>query len=399
MSLEIGDEFEVQLDRVAHGGHFVGRVNGQVVFVRHGAPSERVRAVVTEVGKGGRLAFATTLEVLKAHPNRVTPPCRFAGECGGCDFQHLELAYQRELKSQVLKEQLERLGKLEDLSHLDLTIYPFTENETGLGWRSRMRYAVDTNGRIGFRKHDSAEVIAISECKIAQPDIAEGEEVFRPWAANSEVIAVRTSQGHRVVHSALAPAEVVNEKVDKFEYQVSTTGFWQAHKQAPIKFVEQVLEFLGDLESKHVLDLYAGVGLFAVPLADAVGAGGRVEAVEGFADAGRLLRRNLRPWQQRAFSYTSDVAKWLRTSSTKKVDAVVLDPPRAGANRQVLEQISRLRPATLVYVACDPAALARDTEILGKLGYELKEIKAFDAFPMTHHFETIAKFVPAKMPR
>lgn len=396
--MEVGDTLELVIGDIAHGGHFVARHDGQVVFVRHAAPGERVRAVVTKIGKAGRLAFADCVEVLAPSTERVAAPCPYAGQCGGCDFQHLNLAYQRELKTRVLREQLQRLGGwVADDPRLGVAVVPLDPAETGSGWRTRVRYATDHRGRIGLRRHGSKEVVAVDRCRLAVDEIASGPEIHRPWPANSEVIAAAAADG-AAVQSVEAERQILHERVGEFRFEVASTGFWQAHQLAPQRFTDSVLRMAAPKLGQHIVDLYAGVGLFALPLAAAIGLGGRLDAVEGDRTAGKLLARNLRT-QAQAKSAVGDVGQWLQRGQLRRCDTVVLDPPRVGAGDKVLAAIAKLTPSTIVYVACDPAAFARDVRILRELGYELEQIEAWDAFPMTHHFETIAKFTPARIPR
>jgi tRNA/tmRNA/rRNA uracil-C5-methylase (TrmA/RlmC/RlmD family) len=393
-ALSVDDVVEVSIERVAHGGHCVGRYEGQVLFVRHTAPGELIRAKITSVGKGGKFLFADCVEVLQASSERIEAPCRFAGECGGCDFQHLGLKYQRDMKTQVLTEQLTRLGKMSADNPLlqSLQVLPLSESETGLNWRTRMEYATDARGRIGLRRHSSNDVISIDRCLVAADEIATDGITNRPWAANTEVRAVVTSTGERqIVVEGIDDNPILRETVGDHTFSVFTRGFWQAHREAPRVFTESVLKLAALKSGDHVIDLFAGAGLFAVPAVAAVGAGGRVDAVEGNPAACKNLRSNLRNYPNAA-AHVGSVDTWLAKSGVGRCDVVIVDPPRVGAGNEVVTRITKLKPRTVVYVACDPAALARDVAYFAELGYEPTAIEAFDAFPMSHHFETVVAF-------
>jgi len=392
---EIGTEVEVDIERVAHGGHCVGRAEGHVIFVRHTAPGERVRVAITKIGKAQRFFFADCIEVISPSSSRITPACSVAGQCGGCDFQHLDWDYQLALKTEVLREQLIRLGGLSSDDPVVVTaeVKRLPGDLSGLGWRSRVEYITDERGRVGMRKHSSHEVVPITRCEIAQPEIANDGITNNPWAPQVEVRAVRTSTGMKEVFvPELTTPFKITEKVAGTEYEVSSHGFWQAHRLAAETFVAEVSRMLGNIKGKHIVDLYAGAGLFTVALAKAVGPGGRIDACEGDAQAVRHLRNNVRK-HVHVSVFLDPVAKWLRSTRTSVCDALVLDPPRDGAGRIVIERLCELKPATVIYVACDPAALARDVAILREKGYRIAEMSAWDAFPMTHHFETIVKLV------
>ena len=389
--LHIDDEVEITIERVAHGGHCVGRFNGQVVFVRHTLPGEVVIARITKLAK--KLAFADAIEVKTPSSHRIQPVCPVAGECGGCDWQHSDLAYQREMKSQVLREQLVRLGKLDAESPLvaNAEVNALRLDETGTGWRTRVEYATDSRGRAGFRKHSSHEVVTVGECATAVPAITGDGITNVPWLANGEVRAVATSTGDVLVLPDGAGDDLVHEKVGNYRYELRARGFWQGHISAPEKFVEEVVRLAAPKPGEHIVDLYAGAGLFSLPLADAVALNGRLDAVEGDIDAARALKKNLKKFAQ-GQSYSQDVYSWLRKSGVRKCDVVVLDPPRIGAGKDNVQAIAKLKPSRIVYVACDPAALARDIADFAEFGYHPTEISAWDAFPMTGHFETIVRF-------
>lgn len=359
----VGTRVELEVGPIAHGGHFVARDEGRVVFVRHALPGERVTVEITE--DSGSFLRGDAVEVHEASPARVDAPCPYAGPgaCGGCDFQHVDLAEQRRLKATVVEEQLSRLAGIER----EVTVEPVPDASTdGLAWRSRMQYVRLPEGQFGLRSHRSHDVVAIDRCLIAAPGAREPES--KPVTEH-----VETARGAR-------------------DFEVAADGFWQPHVEAPRLLVDTVLELLAPTPGESVLDLYAGVGLFAAFLAEAVGPDGVVLAVEGDRGASHLSRRNLAdlPW---ATSVAGRVDRVLHRG-VDRPDLVVLDPPRVGAKRQVVRQIAALEPRAVAYVACDPAALARDLAYFAEQGYRLATLRAFDLFPMTHHVECVALVVP-----
>ncbi len=367
----VGETFEVEVGQVAHGGHFVARlpselpeVGGTVVFVRHALPGEVVTAQVTEGAVGDRFLRADAIAVHRASADRVPPPCSYAGpgRCGGCDFQHVAVAAQRRLKQQVVEEQLRRLAR----DDRTVEVEPVPGDDEGLRWRTRMRFhAVPGSpaGALGLREHRSRTVIPVDDCLIQAP-------------------------GARVsVEGEPEAAEPVVETVDGHPFDVAADGFWQAHVGAPKALVEAVLAGAGVGPGDRVLDLYSGVGLFSAFLAEAVGETGSVLAVEGDRTASEHARTNLAAYPG-AETGRGSVDR-VRRGVDGPVDVVVLDPPREGARRGVVEQIARLAPRTVVHVACDPAAFARDVSLYAEAGYMLSGARGFDLFPMTQHVEVV----------
>lgn len=388
------DLVELRVERIAHGGHCVARSGEVVYFVRHSLPGELVRARETKRVQAGRVRFADAVEILEPSESRVSAPCSVAGRCGGCDFQHAELKYQRALKTEVLRESLSRFGRL-DSRHplLETAVQPLVAGESGLHWRTRVDLHTTAAGKVGFHAHSSDQVVPITDCPIAVRGLVGDGVVNRPWGPGLRLRAVRPSGSPQTAWAEGADPEEIVEVVGTWRYRLPATGFWQAHEAAAAKFIETVLDLAAPAAGEHFLDLYAGVGLFSLPLADALGAGGRVDAVEGERVAARYLARNGKQTPQ-LHAHFAEVGAWLRGGAVKRADAVVLDPPRTGAGKASLTLISRVQPARIVYVACDPVALARDTATLAELGFELAALRAFDAFPMTHHFESIGLFTP-----
>ena len=398
----VGTEAEVEVGPVAHGGHCVARHEGRVVFVRHALPGERVRVRITSGKEGDRFLRGDAVEVLEASPHRVEPPCRFAGPglCGGCDFQHADLAYSRELKAAVLAEQLQRLAGLS----LEVPVEPVPGDEDGLRWRTRVEFAVDPEGHAGLRKHRSHEVVPVDDCLIAGEAVIGSGVLDRRWPGSTAVDVIAPSGGPEVVTVPLPAGERHAPHVQELvstpsgwtaQFRVGARGFWQVHPGAAATFVEHVLTSLEPRPGERALDLYAGVGLFAAALADAVGPEGTVLAVESDAGAVRDAHRNL--GSRRHVEVRRDrVDRGLRTLVRQQLraDVVVLDPPRTGAGRAVVRDVAAMRPRLVAYVACDPAALARDLGYAREAGYGIRSLRAFDAFPMTHHMECIAILEP-----
>lgn len=396
MSAGVGDILELTLDRPAHGGFSVGRAAGQVVFARHGIPGERVRVEVTEVGSGARFVRADVLEVLEASPDRREPACEHArpGACGGCDWQHVTLERQRLLKADVVREQMVRVARLAPDHPLlqQLVVEPCGDDDTGLHYRTRMDFVADARGRLGLRATRSHEVIAMAGCPLAVEQINADEAIQTPWQVGGTVRITAATDGVAVIPEG-APSVTVRERVVDAGFDVAADGFWQVHRNAPAVFTTIARELLEPHAGDFLLDLYGGVGLFARMLAPALGAGGRLQVVEGDQRSARMARRNLRAFPHAQVD-AERVDRWLRSRAVTKVDLVVLDPPRAGAGKEVVPAVLRLRPRRVLYVACDPASLARDVAIAADHGYELTALRCVDAFPQTHHVETFARFEP-----
>jgi tRNA/tmRNA/rRNA uracil-C5-methylase (TrmA/RlmC/RlmD family) len=377
----VGAVVELDVGPVAHGGHCVARHQGQVVFVRHAIPGELVRARVTE--QTTRYLRADAVEILDPSPHRVEPPCPYAGpgRCGGCDFQHVAIAEQRRLKAQVVTDTLRRIGRID----YDV-VMESVPGDDGLGWRSRMRYAV-SGGRPGMYQYRSHDLVPVDRCLLADP--AGPRVLDRTWPDADAVQTVLSSAGESAVAAGEDDGGRVHEIVRDRRFRVDATGFWQVHPAAATTLVDAVLTALAPRPGETALDLYSGVGLFAAFLADA---GCAVLAVESDAAAVRNARRNLHDLPAVTIE-GGRVGRVLRSAvrqGLESVDLVVLDPPRTGAGPDVVRAIADLTPRRVAYVACDPAALARDLRVFMDGGYELSGLRAFDLFGMTHHIECVA---------
>ncbi|MDN5747647.1 MAG: TRAM domain-containing protein [Pseudonocardia sp.] len=382
---------DLDVGAVAHGGHCVARLEGRVVFVRHALPGERVRVVVSEDG-GGSFCRADTVAVLDASPQRVPAPCGWAraGGCGGCDLQHVDPAAQRELKADVLSEQLQRLA--------GISLRVAVEELPGgpLGWRHRVRLAVDEVGRAGLRAPRSHDVLPIADCPLTPagtlpPVLAHG---FEP---GGEVEVAADADG--VVHvdaPGSADGGPVVQRAAGREWRLSPGVFWQVHPALPDALAAVVGQWAQAPTGGVGWDLYGGVGLFAAVLAEQVGPSGGVTVVESSRRAvadGRAALADLPQVGWRVGRVEKLITSLNGRALDGRPDVVVADPPRKGLGRALVDALCLRHPARVVHVACDPAALARDVALFAGRGYRLEKLRAFDAFPMTHHFECVALFV------
>ena len=333
--------------------------------------------------------------MLDASPHRVEEPCPYAkpGRCGGCDWQHAALPHQRELKAAVVAEQLQRLAKIDR----EVVVESVPGDVDGLRWRTRVRFAVDADGRAGLHRHRSHDVEPLDFCLIATAGVEEQAVEGTMWPGMAAVdVAVSATTGD----SAVVPIELgvrgtpagppLTEKAAGREWTVSSTGFWQVHPGAADALVGAVLDYLEPRAEDAALDLYAGAGLFAGALAPRVA---RVFAVEGDRNGVADARSNLAAHANaRVLRAPVDARLFTRKLAA---DLVVLDPPRSGAGKDVSRAIAALRPRAVAYVACDPASLARDLGTFAAAGYRLAGLRAFDLFPMTMHVECVALLKPA----
>ncbi|GAA2371298.1 23S rRNA methyltransferase [Catellatospora methionotrophica] len=390
-----GDKVEVTVGPIAHGGHCVARHEGQVIFVRHALPGERVVVEITELHKA--YLRGDCVEVIEAAADRITPRCPYAHAdgCGGCDLQHVASPAQREWKAAVVREQLERLGKLDaaEVAALGVTVEALPGGDEG--WRTRVRYRADALGRPGLLKHRSNEVVAIDRCRIAHPEIQQLDVLGRRWPDTDLIDVVKPSAGPAQL--VQDPPQQIVERAAGHGFTISAGGFWQVHPASAETLVQAVLAMLDPQPGEHAWDLYGGAGLFGAALADRVGVTGAVTLVESARDGVVAARNNLAALPVRVIEATVERALHRDRRPKERLphpDVVVLDPPRTGAGAAVVRAITAARPRAVAYVACDPAALGRDVRTFREQGWELRELRAFDCFPQTHHVECVALLTP-----
>jgi tRNA/tmRNA/rRNA uracil-C5-methylase (TrmA/RlmC/RlmD family) len=396
-TLKTGDLLQVTIEKVAHGGHFIARHDGAVIFVRHAIPGEYCTIQITSTGSSFNRADVVSVETPSEF--RVVAPCSFAHRngCGGCDFQHISVDHQRSLKSDVITEQFARIAKIDMRVEVE-------EVAESIGWRTRAIATTDRNGKLGFYKSRSHSIAPVTDCIICVKGMNFSEVANRDLKGDVRVEISASNSGERSI--ALAPTRgeekarltegpsILHEEVLGRTLEVSQESFWQSHKRAPEILTQVVLDFAELKTGEHVLDLYGGVGLFSAAIVDAVGPTGHVDLIEGSKVATADAARNFNSYTNITIA-TGDVAKLLPRITA--ADVVVLDPPRDGAGKDAVALIAQLAPRAIVYVACDPAALARDTAYLADHRYSLVKVRAFDLFPMTHHIECVALYERAEV--
>ena len=386
-SLKVGDRITVEIGPIAHGGHFIARHKGQVIFVRYGITGEE--AVVEITSTSSKLARGDAIEILKASEDRVVPPCKYAvpGGCGGCDFQHIEISAQLELKRSVIREQFSRLGRIE----IDLDVLP-VEPTNGLHWRTRMDFAISKNGKPGLYSARSKEVTEIDKCLIAVEAINDPTMFARNWKGEDRLEVAVSSSGEKNVsrggRSISGPTQL-HEVVGEHTYQISPTSFWQSHSAAPQTLTKLVMDLMALRPGDQVCDLYGGVGLFTAPMAEDVGDIGKVHLIES---SHRATQDALKIFEKMKNVVVHSGRVEQKLPLINRVDVILLDPPRTGAGEMVIKQMQAKKPRTIVYVSCDPASMARDARALEEGGYHLNHIVGFDLFPMTQHVECVARF-------
>ena len=407
----LGREVELDVTGIAHGGISVARLDGRVVFVSDTLPGEKVLARVTDDRKKS-FWRAETVSVVEASPHRREHVWSAASvdrapedRAGGAEFGHIELGHQRELKSQVVRDALTRTGGLPDeQATVRVEALPGDDERGGTGWRTRVRLHLDAEGRPGQYAARSHRVVRVADLPLATPEVAEAAplaEAF-PGEEHVDVLAPSTG-GARLIIGGQAPS-TVTEVVGERTFQLDDGGFWQVHRHAAATLtaaVQQMVDPERFEPGAANLDLYGGVGLLAAAVGDAFGSRVRITSVESDERATEHASENLADWLG-ASAVTGRVDRWVRQAAAQATSAerdrfrsatVVLDPPRSGAGRPVVDGIAELAPAQVVYVACDPVALARDLALFRDHGYDVDAIRAFDLFPSTHHVETVVRLL------
>jgi tRNA/tmRNA/rRNA uracil-C5-methylase (TrmA/RlmC/RlmD family) len=377
----------------ANGGSCVAHHEGRVVFVRYALPGERVRVRVT-VDRGSYW-HAETVEVLDPSPDRIASLCPIAGVDGAgcCDLAFATPEAARALKAQVVANQLERLGGHQWNGEAE------TLSDSGpTGWRTRVRLDVGNDRRPGFHRYHSDELVTDLRCAQLAPGMLDGLAAL-DWPPTAQVHVavdddgvrhvVRTlRQGGRTATKVVEGGYELTQRVGQRAWQVPVTAFWQAHRDAARVYYGLVADWAQPDAGMRVWDLYGGAGVFAAAMADAVGESGRVLTVDTSRASSRAARAALADLPQ-VHVVTDSVRRALAVQQSG-ADVAVLDPPRSGAGREVIDLLAGAGVSRVVHIGCEAASFARDIGLYLGHGYAVEKIKVFDAFPLTHHIECIA---------
>ena len=381
-----------------YGGDGLARLDGRVVFAPFVLPGERILARAEQEKPG--MVRARMLEVLEAAPDRVTAPCPVYGRCGGCHYQHAPYEYQLAAKRSILVEALKRLGKMEPPAEIGVVAAePF-------GYRNRVQLHVEEN-RLGYREARSHRLCAVTECPVGSPKINQAIAALAAmqregrWPRFIRSLEVFTDEREVQINvletdrpvarrffdwcGTLIPGLVEGALDYRGEFRVSSNSFFQVNRLLIDRLVETAIE---GAEGGTATDLYAGVGLFSMPLARRFR---QVTAVESGAGAVRDLQFNASRAGLENLHAVSQTADEHLASLEKAPDFVLLDPPRTGLGKAVVARLAELRPPRITIVACDPATLARDLAGLLAAGYQVERMTLVDLFPQTYHLETVVR--------
>lgn len=381
----IGDELEIRIEKIVPRGFGLGFAEKLTVLTALAAPGDLIRVRLTEAKK--RLAFAEIVEIVEPGPDRQVPPCKYFGTCGGCNFQQMIPEAQRQAKLGIVDDCLRRIGKIE--------YEPIRMIASGadLDYRSRARWHFE-DGRVGYLRRDSHEVVDVDVCPIITPGLQEVLNSVRETVSSGRALAdygvveAASSEGGSSVYSAdltEADSPLVTH-VGKWEYSYSARAFFQANQTV---LGELIAAATAGAAGGRALDLYSGVGLFTLPLAEQFES---VVAVEASKGATKFARLNVaRSGVRNVTPEARSVGEFLANLRPGGIDFILLDPPRSGTEDGVIERITEIRPRHVCYVSCEPSILARDLRTLLDRGFAIDSITAVDLFPQTHHVETVVR--------
>ena len=403
-------QLDILLEKHVYGGDAMGRLDdGRAVFIPFGLPGERVRIRLIAEKRG--FARGELVEILEASPDRIVPRCKHFGLCGGCHYQKLPYEEQRKAKREILRDQLRRIGRIENPPVNDMVASPSPWN-----YRNHVQFHLTEEGKLGYVKAQVPEVFAIAECHLPQGSINSfwPQLEFEP-NTSLERVSLRSGKEDNLmlvlesdspespeleIEAEISVAHVFEEnavviaghdyivtRVLERDFRVSAVSFFQVNTAMAGKMVEHLLTYLPVSRSSTLLDVYCGVGLFSAFLAPKYS---HVIAIESSPCACEDFAVNLDEFDNVELyeGLAEDVIPYLEA----KPDIVLVDPPRAGLEKRVVDGILKLSPSVIAYVSCDPSTLARDAKRLIEGGYSLKQVTPFDLFPQTFHIESISLF-------
>jgi tRNA/tmRNA/rRNA uracil-C5-methylase (TrmA/RlmC/RlmD family) len=392
------DELTLVTGPPANGGSCIARHEGRVVFVRYALPDERVRVRV--VADRGSYWHADVIEVLDPSPDRIEPLCPIAGVDGAgcCDLAFADPEAARRLKGAVVANQLVKLGGYRWRDESEATAEPLGAGEAR-GWRTRVRLDVSDDGRAGFHRYHSAELVTDLRCGQLPHGALDGLSE-NGWPAGAHLHVALDDDGARhvvqsgprvgkrtatrVVEGGYEATQRVNGRV----WRVPVTAFWQAHRDAARCYSNLVAKWAQVREGMVAWDLYGGAGIFAAVLGEAVGESGRVVSVDTSRGASRSARAALVDLP--SVSVVTDSVRRALADEPGRADVAVLDPPRSGAGREVIDLLAAAEVPRIIHIGCEAASFARDIGLYRSHGYRVDELRVFDSFPLTHHIESAA---------
>lgn len=402
------EEYEIDLTALVYGGDAMGRLpDGRAVFVPYALPGERVRLCLVDEKRGH--ARAKLLEVIKPSDERISPLCQHFGTCGGCHYQHMAYDRQIQVKTAILGEQLERIG-----GFVNPPVQPMRTSPGEWHYRNNLQFHLTAEGKPGYLKAASNEVVAIQECHLPETALGEAWQQldFAPGcgidgfelrlgvdddllltleAGNAGLPEFSTDMSISAVYNGLDGMHVLSGQAFTLmevlgrTFRVSSGSFFQVNTAQAEGMVEWLLQSLPLSQHARLLDVYCGVGLFTAFMAERVG---HCTGVEISETACEDFAVNLDE-SENVDLYVGAAGEVL-PGLEGKFDIVLLDPPRAGLERTALDAIAGLNPEVIAYVSCDPSTLARDARRLVEAGYHLQQVTPFDMFPQTYHIESVS---------
>ncbi|ADK28994.1 class I SAM-dependent RNA methyltransferase [Corynebacterium pseudotuberculosis] len=422
ITIHKGTKVELTIERSAHGGEGIALAEERVVFVPGTYPGDVVEATITQVKK--KFARAELGTVVRASDLRTNNRCPAALHGAGCcDLGDIRPQEEAQFKANILQDQLQRLGKISDIPTIDVQTIG-----APVGWRTRMRLGVDALGNAGFRRRNSHDIVTHYPCTQAVPGLldgiveAEGASTNFTFTPGSQIVVVMDDAGKRSVVETRKPSRGqraesiqkilegegnVTQVVDNTEFSIATTAFWQAHKASAQHYASTIQRWIAsmvqelsqdDCANSRIVgwDLYGGAGAFVPAILNGLGDHSVVHSVELSPEAAKTGKQALRNAYaaKRVVFHSALVERSI--PGLPKPAIVVLDPPRVGAGQAVIDDIALASPEAVIHIGCDPATFARDMSYWQENGYVLARLQLVDAFPGTHHFETLGLLVRTK---
>lgn len=420
-SADLSTTYEISLEKLTYGSEAMGRLpdpqtgtRGRVVFVPFGLPGELVRVRLTQEKQN--FARGELLEVIKASPDRIEPKCKHFGTCGGCHYQNLPYEKQLKAKTEILRDQLQRIGKIENPPVKPMVASPLEWN-----YRNHMQFHLADDGKLGFINSNGNSTFPIEECHLPEAGLnnfwhelrfdpnmnierislrcGQGDELMLVLESETDetpeleieadISVLHVYEGHPIV---IAGRDHIFFNILNRDFRVSAASFFQVNAKMAEKMVEYLLVKLPAASSATLLDVYCGVGLFSKFLASRYA---RVIGIESSPSACEDFGFNLDEFDNVELyeGITEEILPAL-VGQVDNLTHLIVDPPRAGIEKHTLDAIIKIKPQIIAYVSCDPSTLARDAARLIHGGYRLVEVTPFDLFPQTYHIESISIFEP-----